>query len=153
MRISGTGEDWNYFIARWSEYKDATGIKDRELVLQLLECCEELRKDLTRTTEGSLAGKTEVAVLAAIEQLAVREENILLAHPAKRPDPRHLRSRHSIGHPPGQEPGHVPRAGLPIRGGKRSVETYWQRAWPAQQQLSSFEETDGTSLLLLLLLL
>ena len=80
VSTSGTGEDWNYFMARWSEYKDATGIKDRELVLQLLECCdEELRKDLTRTAGGSLAGKTEAAVLAAIKQLAVREENILLA--------------------------------------------------------------------------
>ena len=76
VSASGAGEDWNYFIARWSEYKDATRNKDRELVLQLLECCdEELRKDLTRTAGGSLAGNTEAAVLPAIKQLAVREEN------------------------------------------------------------------------------
>ena len=80
VSASGTGEDWNYFDARWTEYKAATGVTGRELVLQLLECCdEELRKDLTRTAGGSLADKSEDDVLAAIKQLAVREENVLLA--------------------------------------------------------------------------
>ena len=80
VSASGTGEDWNYFDARWTEYKAATGVTGRELVLQLLECCdEELRKDLTRTAGGSLADKSENDVLAAIKQLAVREENVLLA--------------------------------------------------------------------------
>ena len=60
VSASGTGEDWNYFDARWAEYKAATGITGRELVLQLLECCdEELQKDLTRTAGGSLADKSE----------------------------------------------------------------------------------------------
>ena len=63
-----------------ARYKAATRITGRELVLQLLECCdEELRKDLTRTAGGSLADRTEAEVLAAIKQLAVREENVLLA--------------------------------------------------------------------------
>ena len=80
ISASGTGEDWNYFSARWTEYKAATGVTGAELVLQLLECCdEELRKDLTRTAGGSLANKSEEEVLAAIKQLAVREENVLLA--------------------------------------------------------------------------
>ena len=80
VSASGTGEDWNYFVARWDEYKAATRVTGRELVLQLLECCEEeLRKDLTRTAGGSLAENSEAEVLAAIKQLEVQEENILLA--------------------------------------------------------------------------
>ena len=63
-----------------ARYKAATRITGRELVLQLLECCdEEMRKDLTRTAGGSLADRTEAEVLAAIKQLGVRGENVLLA--------------------------------------------------------------------------
>ena len=48
--------------------------------MQLLECCDEtLRKDLTRTTGGSLTEKTENEVLQAIRVLAVREENSMVA--------------------------------------------------------------------------
>ena len=46
-----------------------------------MECCDEsLRKDLTRSTIGSLTDKTEDQVLEAIRILAVREENIMVAH-------------------------------------------------------------------------
>jgi len=58
------------------DYKDATKIKGRGLVIQLLECCnEDLRKDLTRGAGGSLTNKLEDEVLSAIKKLAVREEN------------------------------------------------------------------------------
>ena len=54
-----------------------------DLVMQLLECCEDdLRKDLTRTAGGSLAKKTEAQVLAAIKVLAVRQENVMVARVA-----------------------------------------------------------------------
>ena len=77
---AGTAEEWRYFESRWDEYKEATKISSRELILQLLECCDDaLRKDLTRNAGGTLTGKTEVAVLAAIKQLAVREENVMVA--------------------------------------------------------------------------
>ena len=80
ITAAGTGEDWAYFLARWEEYKAATGVTGRELVLQLLECCdEELRKDLTRNAGGSLADSSEAVVLAAIKLLAVRQENIMVA--------------------------------------------------------------------------
>ena len=80
VTTAGTGEDWAYFLARWEEYKAATGVTGRELVLQLLECCdEELRKDLTRNAGRSLADSSEADVLAAIKQLAVRQENIMVA--------------------------------------------------------------------------
>ena len=80
IRCGGTSEDWTYFLARWGEYTRATKVAGEDLVIQLLECCEEeLRKDLTRTAGGSLATKDETTVLNAIKQLAVREENVMIA--------------------------------------------------------------------------
>ena len=47
---SGTSEDWKYFLTRWQEYKLATRLVGNDVILQLMECCDEtLRKDLTRT--------------------------------------------------------------------------------------------------------
>ena len=77
---AGASEEWTYFLSRWKDYVDATKIKDKELIIQLLECCDEtLRRDLTRAQGGSLTTKTEEVVLAAIRQLAVREENTMVA--------------------------------------------------------------------------
>jgi len=45
---------------RWDDYKEATKITSKDLVIQLLECCEkDLRKDLTRAAGGSLTNKPE----------------------------------------------------------------------------------------------
>ncbi|XP_066924333.1 uncharacterized protein [Clytia hemisphaerica] len=80
---SSTSEDWTYFLTRWNEYKQATRVAGREIIIQLLECCEEqLRKDLTRSSVGPLTEKTEDDILAAIKSLAVREENIMVARVA-----------------------------------------------------------------------
>ena len=77
---AGTSEDWSYFQSRWSEYKAATKIQGNDIVIRLLECCDEqLCKDLTRNAGGSLSGKPEVTVMAAIKSLAVREENCMVA--------------------------------------------------------------------------
>lgn len=77
---AGTSEDWSYFLSRWKDYVEATKIKDKELVIQLLECCDEsLRRDLTRSAGGSLADKSQEEVLRAIRILAVREENTMVA--------------------------------------------------------------------------
>lgn len=55
-------------------------VTGKDLVIQLLECCDEnLRKDLTRSTGGSLTNKPEEEVLSAIKTLAVREENTMVA--------------------------------------------------------------------------
>lgn len=80
VSASGTEEEWHYFTTRWTEYVEATGIKGKELVIQLLECCDDdLRRDLTRSAGGSLTQKDEQAVLKAIKKLAVRVENIMVA--------------------------------------------------------------------------
>ena len=77
---SGTTEDWHYFISRWSDYVKATKLSGTDRVIQLLECCDDqLRRDLTRNAGGTLTGKTENEVLAAMKILAVREENVMVA--------------------------------------------------------------------------
>ena len=58
----------------------ATKLSGTDKVIQLLECYDEqLQKDLTRNAGGTLTGKTEDEVLAAIKTLAVREENVMVA--------------------------------------------------------------------------
>ena len=80
ISLAGSSEDWQYFLTRWSEYKAATKIGNNDIVLQLLECCEEpLRRDLTRNAGHSLSNQTEEVVLNAIKRLAVIEENTMVA--------------------------------------------------------------------------
>ena len=38
VSIGGSSEDWSYFCTRWQDYKDATKVTGRDLVIQLLEC-------------------------------------------------------------------------------------------------------------------
>ena len=79
----GSSEKWSYFLIRWQDYVDATKVTGKDKIIQLLECCdEELRKDLTRSSGGSLTSKTEEEVLSAIKKLAVREENTMVARVA-----------------------------------------------------------------------
>ena len=79
ISLSGTTEEWNYFVSRWTEYKAATKVSGGEATLQLLECCDEqLRRDLIRSNGGALNSKSEKDVLEAIRTLAVREENIMV---------------------------------------------------------------------------
>jgi cytochrome c oxidase assembly factor 6 len=81
---AGTSEDWSYFLSRWKDYVDATKIKDKELVIQLLECCDEnLRRDLTGSAGGSLTDKSREDMLTATRILAVREENAMVARVAQ----------------------------------------------------------------------
>ena len=80
IKVGGRSEDWQYFTTRWKEYAAATKLAEGDKVLQLLECCdEELRRDLTRTAGGTLSEKTLTEVMQAIQKLAVREENIMIA--------------------------------------------------------------------------
>ena len=58
----------------------ATKLSSTDRVIQLLECCDDqLRRDLTQNAGGTLTGKMENEVLAAMKTLAVREENIMVA--------------------------------------------------------------------------
>ena len=79
ISTSGTSEDWEYFKTRWDDYVRGTNISGGQVVIELLECCDEpLRKDLMRTY-GSLTNKTQTEVLKAIKCLAIREENKMVA--------------------------------------------------------------------------
>lgn len=80
---AGTSATWDYFIHRWSKYSWSTKLGGQDLVIQLLECCDEqLRIDLTRNQGGSLAALPVGEVLTAIRTLAVREENVMVARVA-----------------------------------------------------------------------
>ena len=77
---AGSGEEWSYFLTRWKDYAEATKLEGKDMVIQLLECCkDQLRKDLTRNAGGSLTNKSMDEVMAAIQKLAVREENTMVA--------------------------------------------------------------------------
>jgi hypothetical protein len=83
ISAAGTHEEWAYFTSRWDEYVAATKITGRDVVIQLLECCDEaLRKDLTRSTSDKLTDKSAQEVLDAIKKLAVRRENNMVARVA-----------------------------------------------------------------------
>ena len=41
LSSGGSSEEWSYFLTRWHDYKDATKITGKELVIQLLKCCDE----------------------------------------------------------------------------------------------------------------
>ena len=80
VSLAGRSETWSYFETRWGEYRDGTRLRGDDIVVQLLECCDDdLRRDLTRSNGGSMVGDTEVNVLAAMKALAVRSENIMVA--------------------------------------------------------------------------
>ena len=80
VSAAGSSEEWSFFLTRWQDYVEATKVTSKDRVVQLLECCDEqLCKDLTRNTGGSLTNKTVVEVMAAIKKLAVREENTMIA--------------------------------------------------------------------------
>ena len=76
----GTSEEWTYFISRWNDYAEATKMTGKDKVIQLLGWCDDqLRKDLTRTADGTLTINTEAEVVAAMKRLAVQDENAMVA--------------------------------------------------------------------------
>lgn len=80
---AGTTEDWLYFRTRWTDYVKATRLEGADLIVQLLECCDDqLRCDLTRNAGGTLTEKTEDEVFAAMKGLAVHEENTMVSRVA-----------------------------------------------------------------------
>ena len=57
-----------------------TKLSGTDRMIQLLECCDDqFCRDLRRNAGGTLTGKTEVKVLAAMKIQAVREENVMVA--------------------------------------------------------------------------
>lgn len=52
MTSAGTTENWTYFLTRWRSYSRAVRQASQDLVIQLLECCDnKLRRDMTRNTD------------------------------------------------------------------------------------------------------
>ena len=41
MSSDGTTEGWTYFLTRWAAYIKATRLSGSDLVIQLLECCDD----------------------------------------------------------------------------------------------------------------
>ena len=79
VSAAGSIEEWLYFLTRWQDNIKATKVTGKDRVVQLLECCDEqLCKDLTRNTSGSLTNKTVDEIMTAIKKLAVREENTMV---------------------------------------------------------------------------
>jgi hypothetical protein len=67
VTAAGSSEDWAYFTTQ--DYVEATKIEGKDMIIQLLECCDEqLRKDLTRNAGGSLTNNTADEVLAAMHK-------------------------------------------------------------------------------------
>jgi hypothetical protein len=55
-------------------------VTGQDLVIQLLECCEEsICKDLTRSAGGSFTKNSEEQILAANKNLVVRQENTIVS--------------------------------------------------------------------------
>ena len=73
LSIDNSTEEWNYFVSRWENYKQATGLTAPNTTTQLIECCDEtLRKDLTRVHQMSLYKLNEEDLLKAIKRLERR---------------------------------------------------------------------------------
>lgn len=66
MTSDGTTENWTYFLTRWRAYVRATKLTGEDLVIQLLECCDE--KLRSRNTGGVtvLEEMAENEILAAL---------------------------------------------------------------------------------------
>ena len=77
---AGISEGSQYFVSRLHEYLNTMlADNDKDKIAQLIECCNEpLRKDVSRF-HGTLTGKSFQEALAAIWQLAIRDENVLVA--------------------------------------------------------------------------
>ena len=80
LAIENSTEEWNFFVSRWENYKQSTGLTASKITTQLIECCDEaLLKDLIRVHRDSLYSLVEEDLLKAIRRLAVQEDNTLVA--------------------------------------------------------------------------
>lgn len=84
ISATGASEDWSDFKSKWSKYVEATKITGQERVLHLLECCDEpLLRNLASCEGGTLTEKSEEELLAAIKELAVREDSLVVPRDAQ----------------------------------------------------------------------
>ncbi|CAG2249465.1 unnamed protein product [Mytilus edulis] len=62
-----SSEDWTCFVSRWKDYIQATKVNRKDLVIQLIECCDgTLRRDRTRSAGGSLVDESGQDVLKKV---------------------------------------------------------------------------------------
>ncbi len=78
ISFGGTTEGWLYFTTQWQSYVQAVQLTDKDISIQLLECCDaKLRRDVTRNEVGPspIEEMSVENLLKAIRALAVKEEN------------------------------------------------------------------------------
>lgn len=80
ISVGSSTEDWVYFQSRWSTYKNATKLSGQDVMVQMLECCDDvLRRDLSRVYKNAIIKMDERELLCAIKKLAVLDENTLVS--------------------------------------------------------------------------
>ena len=74
-----TIEKWDYFLTKWSTFKEMTKIPIQSVSALLLDCCnEELAIELN-STHGDMKHKPEAEVMEAIKEMAVITEKRIVA--------------------------------------------------------------------------
>ena len=74
LPMACTSEDWDYWFCEWENYKITSGMKDTNIVAQLMACGEEtLRRNIYRT-HGNMVGKTDIKVLEMMRKNSALKE-------------------------------------------------------------------------------
>ena len=71
LRQDITDEDWEAFDRRWDLFRKSTTLTPRQVVAQLLACCEPELETVLFREDPDIAGKSEEQVLAAMKRIAV----------------------------------------------------------------------------------
>ena len=79
IEISGTKEEWTFFQTRWEDYKLQSSYQDIRIAGKDACCTEDMKMNLVSLSGGSLQSKSIKYVMSAIQQLAVRDENPMVA--------------------------------------------------------------------------
>ena len=72
-------DKWAYFKTRWTTYKTATGITGGAVQIQLMETCSESLRFAMFQSDPQIGSKSEDLILAAMKQLSVKEENVMVS--------------------------------------------------------------------------
>ena len=78
---AGSTQEWSYFLTCWKDYTTAAKLKGKDMVIQLLQCCEEWW--LENTSKGTQAVPSPTnpmtRLMTVIKKLALQEENTMVA--------------------------------------------------------------------------
>ena len=79
INIGSSPEEWASFKRQWTMYKHGTLLEDSQKSTALFYCCSnDLRQDILRDIQDDIETLPEKDLLAEIERLAVKEENVLV---------------------------------------------------------------------------